>query len=313
MILHHYELSPFAEKVRLAFGHKSIAWSSVEVPIWPPRPDTVPLTAGYRRVPVLQIGADVYCDTLRILAEIERRVPEPTLYPGGQRALVTALGFWADRTLLLPAVTIATSIMGDSLPEAFIRDRIALIGRDFRRAASLRALPVERQRAAVQMRLLADMLADGRAFLLGEALSAADLSAFHVLWFVRQNGGAEAEALLPFGPLRAWMERVAACGHGHKTDMDPAEALEIARSSEPLPVAGVAGDDPSGLPAGTLVDLRADGVTDPVRGVLVGADATEIVIRHETERAGTVHVHFPRFGYGVVAAGGDPNSHGEAR
>lgn len=313
MILHHYDLSPFAEKIRLAFGHKGIAWSSVEVPVWPPRPDTVPLTAGYRRVPVLQIGADVYCDTLRILAEIERRVPEPTLYPGGQRALATAVSFWADTTLFLSAATIATSIIGDGIPEAFIQDRIAFMGRDFRRDASLKALPVERQRTAVQMRLLAEMLADGRSYLLGEALSAADLSAYHVLWFVRQNGGAEAEAMLPFGPLRAWMERVAACGHGHRTPMEPGEALAIARTSEPLPVAGIAADDPSGLVAGTLVDLRADDANDPVRGVLVAADATEIVLRHETERAGTVHVHLPRFGYGVVAADADRRSEGEAR
>ncbi|WP_416358416.1 glutathione S-transferase family protein [Aureimonas phyllosphaerae] len=104
-------MSPFGEKVRLAFGLKGLAWRSVETPIWPPRPDTVPLTAGYRRSPVLQIGADVYCDTLLIFRELERRYPEPTLYPDGQTGLAAVLSWWADTTTFIPAASIATSII----------------------------------------------------------------------------------------------------------------------------------------------------------------------------------------------------------
>jgi len=66
LILHHYDFSPYSEKVRLAFGHKDLDWHSVDMPIQAPKPDLTPLTAGYRRAPVLQIGADVYCDTLLI-------------------------------------------------------------------------------------------------------------------------------------------------------------------------------------------------------------------------------------------------------
>ena len=63
VILHHYELSPYAEKIRLALGRKSLAWRSVATPMVMPKPDHVELTGGYRRVPVLQIGADIFCDT----------------------------------------------------------------------------------------------------------------------------------------------------------------------------------------------------------------------------------------------------------
>ena len=72
LILHHYDFSPYSEKIRLAFGYKDLDWNSVQTPIQAPKPDLVPLTAGYRRAPVLQIGADVYCDTLLILREIDR-------------------------------------------------------------------------------------------------------------------------------------------------------------------------------------------------------------------------------------------------
>jgi hypothetical protein len=36
---------------------------------------------------------------------------------------------------------------------------------------------------------------------------------------------------------------------------------------------------------------------DPVAGTLVGLRADEVVLRRTDERAGTVHVHFPRAGY----------------
>jgi glutathione S-transferase len=301
LILHHYDLSPFAEKVRLAFGHKGLAWRSVDIPIWPPRPDTVPLTAGYRRVPVLQVGADVYCDTLLILREIERRFPEPTLYPGGQVGLAAALSWYSDTTLFIPAAKVVTSIIGDHLPEDFIRDRIAFMNEDFGSTASKQELPRNRQRVHAQLDILADMLRDGRRFLLGDALSAADLSAYHVPWFVRKNGGAEAEAMLPLEPLLPWMERVAAVGHGSRSDMTPAEALGVARGAEPEPV-GAFEDPASGLKAGARVSVLADGGNDPIHGTLAHADADEIVIRHEDPRAGTVHVHFPRFGYSAVTA-----------
>jgi hypothetical protein len=37
---------------------------------------------------VLQIGADVYCDTRRIAQRLEEYAPEPTLFPPGSRAIV---------------------------------------------------------------------------------------------------------------------------------------------------------------------------------------------------------------------------------
>ena len=58
MILHHYAASPFSEKVRVAFGIKGLVWKSVIIPRILPKPDLMPLTGGYRKTPVLQIGAD---------------------------------------------------------------------------------------------------------------------------------------------------------------------------------------------------------------------------------------------------------------
>ena len=71
LILHHYPSSPFAEKVRLVLGFKQLPWKSVIIPSVMPKPDVVALTGGYRRTPVLQIGADIYCDTSLICEVLE--------------------------------------------------------------------------------------------------------------------------------------------------------------------------------------------------------------------------------------------------
>jgi len=73
VILHHYPLSPYSEKARLAMGLKGLSWHSVEIPVWTPRPKLTPMTGGYRRTPILQIGADFYCDTLLILAVLDKQ------------------------------------------------------------------------------------------------------------------------------------------------------------------------------------------------------------------------------------------------
>jgi hypothetical protein len=39
-----------------------------------------------------------------------------------------------------------------------------------------------------------------------------------------------------------------------------------------------------------------------VAGTLVGLSADEVVLRRRDERAGTVHVHFPRIGFQVKEA-----------
>ena len=72
LILHHYPPSPLSEKIRVALGIKGLSWKSVEIPRVPPKPDVMPLTGGYRRTPIMQIGADIFCDSQMILIELER-------------------------------------------------------------------------------------------------------------------------------------------------------------------------------------------------------------------------------------------------
>src|SRR6202030_598936 len=90
IILHHYPTSPFAEKIRLIMGSKSMHWSSVLIPLIMPKPDVIALTGGYRKTPILQIGADIYCDTALIADVIDALAPQPALYPKGVAAAAAA-------------------------------------------------------------------------------------------------------------------------------------------------------------------------------------------------------------------------------
>lgn len=299
LILHHYAASPFAEKVRLMLGFKGLAWRSVTVPSVMPKPDLVALTGGYRRTPNLQIGADVYCDTALIARVLERLRPTPTLFPAGT-PLAPLLAHWADTTLFWTVVpftmrpdTMAHVFAGQP-PEAikaFGADRAAMTA-GMRRITSRDAVA----QLPAHLAALQAQLADGRRFLFGDVACIADFSVAHGLWFIRR-----APLMAVFDPhpaLKAWLERVLAFGHGTHEAMDSGEALQVAAATathEPC----VVHPEP-GLQAGQAVTVAAiDYGTDPVGGTLVGLGADEVVIRRHDERAGTVHVHFPRIGFQI--------------
>src|SRR5476649_1790619 len=108
IILHHYDISPYSEKVRLGLGLKGLAWASVEMPVIMPKPDLTALTGSYRKAPVLQIGADIYCDSQLIMRELERRHPSPSFYPAG-RGAADGLAWWAEKTTFSQAANIVRS------------------------------------------------------------------------------------------------------------------------------------------------------------------------------------------------------------
>ena len=90
-VLHHYPFSPYAEKIRAMLGFKGITWKSVQIPPVMPKPDVIALTGGYRKTPILQIGADIYCDTQLIMLELDRRLPSPPLLPKGREGEARAI------------------------------------------------------------------------------------------------------------------------------------------------------------------------------------------------------------------------------
>lgn len=298
-ILHHYAGSPFSEKIRLILGFKAIPWRSVIVPPIMPKPDLVALTGGHRRAPTLQIGGDIYCDSALIARRLEQWQPTPSLYPDST-PLAPLLAQWADSTLFWTVVPFTMRpetlphMLGGASPEvlkAFGADRAAMTA-GFKRIGTRDAMA----QLPGYLSALAGQLADGRRWLFGDHPCIADFSVAHCLWFIRR-----APLMGVFDPhpaLKAWLERVLAIGHGVHEPMDSVQALVVAASAHGHAATAVQPDQ--GFEPGQAVTVSAmDYATDPVAGALVGLSADEVVLRRHDDRAGTVHVHFPRIGFQI--------------
>jgi len=300
LILHQYAASPFSEKIRKVLAWKRVPWRAVEQPNMMPKPELVPLTGGYRRIPVLQIGADVYCDSQLIARVLERRHPSPTIHPGGSEATCHAWSLWADRTLFMPAVAVVFADIGHLVPKEFMDDRSKMMpGRDFSQVP--KQAPAARELLRALVATLDAQLADGRPYLLGSAFSLADAAVFHPLWFLRVAPSAGA-LLEPFARVRAWSERMDALGQGDAAPLSPAEALAVATNTTPKP-GTVEPGEPNDLTAGTEVTVTPDDYGfDPVRGTLVAASPLQLAVRRHDPTLGDVVVHFPRVGFVVARA-----------
>ena len=303
LILHHYPNSPFAEKVRVALGLKQLAWRSVIIPMIMPKPDLLPLTGGYRKTPVLQIGADIYCDTQLILRELERRFPERTLYRGTDAGTANALALWSDRNLFTPAVALTLAGRAGMVPAAFFEDRSKFAGREINAERIQAAAPLMLDQLRAQLDWCETMLSDGRAFLLGEHPTLVDCAVYHPCWFIRAHLGDAAAPLPEFPRLLPWMDRVRALGHGSSSELDGKAALRIAKDAQPQATRRADPGDPFGRKPGDRVQVVPDDTgRDPVSGELLAISRDEIVILRSDEQVGEVAVHFPRVGFVVQAA-----------
>ncbi len=300
ILLHQYDSSPFSEKVRVCLGIKQLAWAAVDQPVVMPKPDLLALTGGYRRIPVMQIGADIYCDSVLIVRELERRFPTPTLFPGSAAGTDQALAQWTDRVFFQSAVTVIFAGLGDAVDPAFIRDREQLSGQPFDPAAMQSAAPHMAGQLRAHAALIAEQLVDGRTFLSGDAPGLVDANAFYNLWFVRSFYPPAAAAFDDLPGLMPWYERVAAIGHGERTAASRADAIAAARDAAPLPCRIEARD--AALAGRNVAVAATDYGRDPVRGQLVGSSPHHLSIRREDKDAGTVVVHFPRIGFSVAPA-----------
>ncbi|KJC46717.1 hypothetical protein UP09_11890 [Bradyrhizobium sp. LTSP885] len=299
-ILHHFDESPFSEKIRIIFGFKKLAWNSVRISRIMPRPDLMPMTGGYRRTPSMQIGADIYCDTQIIIRELERRYPTPTLFPGGHAGVPAALGMWTDRPFFQSTVNLVFGFIGDKVPREFIEDREKLRGAKFDVAAMTAALPQMRDQFRAHVDWIEAQLGDGRRWLLGE-FSLADVSAYMNVWYARQSLATIDEIIRHFPHVSAWEARVRTIGHGTRTEMSSVDALEIAARSTPDSPSFGDPADPNGRKPGDRVGVLPDDYGKvPVHGEIVSLSAQHIAIRRTDARAGEVVVHFPRAGFLVV-------------
>jgi glutathione S-transferase len=305
---HHYPSSPFAEKIRAIFGFKGIAWKSVHQPMVMPKADLVALTGGYRRIPVLQVGNQIVCDTMLICDVLEHLTshlsPEKTLYPKGLKGAARTVAQWADSMLFPVAMAYnfqpagAAHVFKDQPPEnlkAFGADRQAM------RGGAPRMNPADAAASYKSyLRRISSML-DGQSFLLDDKPSVADFAVYHSLWFTRRITPPIASVLDATPAVLAWMDRIEAFGHGTVVKSDAIES--IANCSINTGASSLFGtentfQDEHGIALGSQVMIRAESFgLEESTGELVAATRTRLALRRVDARAGEVFVHFPRIGF----------------
>jgi glutathione S-transferase len=301
---HHYPSSPFAEKIRAIFGFKGIAWKSVHQPMIMPKADLVALTGGYRRIPVLQVGNQIICDTMLICDVLEHLHPEKTLYPQGLKGAARTVAQWADSMLFPVAMAYnfqpagAAHVFKDQPPEnlkAFGADRQAM------RGGAARMNPADAAASYKSyLRRISSML-DGQKFLLGDVPSVADFAVYHSLWFTRRITPPIASVLDATPQVLAWMDRIEAFGHSTVGKSNATESIAAcAVSDRPNGLFGHENtfQDEHGIALGSQVTIQAESFgIEPSAGELVAATRTRLALRRVDARAGEVFVHFPRIGF----------------
>ena len=190
VVLFGYDSSTFTLKVRLALKIKQIPYTFVKVPTMMPRPllrDNINIT--YRKIPVLALGREIYCDTSLIIEALEHFFPESegyqTLYPKAAdgrnyRPLIRGFAsYWTDR----PLFRIACGLMPASIWRTqFGRDREGLIGHKIDADKLERKQPEMLSSMDQQLSMLEPLFEDGNSFIFSTpSPSLADLSLYYEL------------------------------------------------------------------------------------------------------------------------------------
>jgi glutathione S-transferase len=302
LYFHHYLNSPFAEKVRRILAYKNLPWHSVIQPPIMPKPELVALTGGYRRIPVLQIGADVFCDTLLICDVLEKIAPSPSLYPKTVDGVARTVASWMDSNLFSVAMAFNFgpkgaaaffSKMPPAFATAFIEDRKAM------RMGGARMSHTDAAGAyKIALSRLNEMVATtSNGFVCGATPSIADFAAYHPLWFTK-NIPEIAGILDSYPHLAPWMARVAALGNEvqHKSSIQA--ALDVAKLGSAPFFAAEANVDEHGIALGTEVSIVAESFgPEPTVGKLIAATKDRYSLERHHELCGSVRVHFPRLGF----------------
>ena len=232
MELYQFKHSPFCDKVRLVLAAKGLEVKVVEVVPGLGQLELFRLS-GQRQVPVLVDGAEVIADSTDIALHLEKRHPLPPLLPPDprERAQVLLLEDWADTALaaacrraLLQAAATNPKLREFLLPEATPSSLRQLVGvlpggvmGPLGDTLSALLAPQEARQLHRNLHHL-NQLVEGRAHLVGEKLSLADLAVvaqLSILSFPPDSGAPLAGQGVPgladnptYGPLFRWRDGV---------------------------------------------------------------------------------------------------------
>jgi len=286
-----------------------------------PRPEiTDYLGITYRRIPILAIGNDVYCDTSLIVNALERRFPATngygTLFPPIKHGKNTDTGlikafakFYADDTLFPPATNL---IPWHKLPPAFLADRGALRGESIDLSALPANASISQSVLSTHLSLVEEQLSDSREWLFDSELpSLADISVHFVLAWAKsfdRKGSLFDVKRIP--NTLQWINRVNEFLNKLRLTQTPPASLDgliaaqriVSSNHEFYSVVGFDSIEATrlGLKEGQVIQVTAE---DNARnyhtvGKLVALNQEEVVLEVQGSK-GLIRCHFPRLGFSI--------------
>ncbi|KAF2759713.1 hypothetical protein EJ05DRAFT_474778 [Pseudovirgaria hyperparasitica] len=290
-----YDFSPYGQKIRSALAASNVAFLRADVPPVLPRPTLEKLGITYRRIPVLAIGKDVYCDSSLIIDTIQKTFKALPSHPA-DKAFETfgSAGLFGSALNVIPTAALT--------PE-FLKDRETIFP-DLARPdyAELRPSGLAEIREQFQIIESQFLAASGGAFIGGNRISLADVHVgFVVKWLF---GNLELSKEVGFGAaefplIHQWLDSWPKWTY---TDISAEQAIEtITKAEYSAKDSGVNENDYIQIPPGTKVTIENSDTKAGAHlqvGRLVGLNDLETVIELEN----TVRVHFPRRGYYVKRA-----------
>lgn len=187
IILFHYQFSPYAKRVIWYLTLRGIDYAQCIQPPWLPREDINALGVKYRRIPIMSIGRDVYCDTRLILQKLEERFPDGALSASqpDQKAVEMLLeSYTIDGGIFLRAAQSIPPDMPLLKDRKFTKDREEYTGRSWSQEniKAMRPESVTHIRDAFDF-LENGLLADGRQWILKtEKPSMSDINGMSYSW-----------------------------------------------------------------------------------------------------------------------------------
>lgn len=294
-IVHLYDAEPaFSVKTRLMLGFKNAKWFACNHPTILPKPELAALTGGYRQIPVLQIGADIFCGSELIADELDRRLSGPSLSRLSGPGIGRGIAYWAEEQLfwVIVQVLCASDFKSAANPD-FDADRRQMLPGIYDVKQMKAALPANLQLLRAHLDLLERQLADGRAFMLGEESDLIDISLYFPIDMLSHCRNGNENIPQDYPALREWMGRVAALGHGRRAEISREDALAVARAARPtIHPCSTVGEGPQ--PGDRVRIVWAAYSPVDLVGEVVEAHPRRLAVRHSAPKVSEVVVHLPR-------------------
>lgn len=297
-----------------------------------PRPVLARLNVQYRRIPVLAIGRDIYCDSRVQMDTLEKLwTDSPRLgadpqnekerFQRGVEKLMETFAFdgglfWRTASLIPPDTTLVHD-------PKWLDDREEMTGRRFTAEGQKAGLTDGLASTRMHLQLVEEcLLGDGRAFIAGEKPGLGDVHlgwAFD--WMLRPKERIGMRHAYPdllnerkYPRVFAWIERINKAVEEARersgplkvlNDKDVVKTIEESGYYEPAHLA-FDNEDPTGLKEGQETDIyptdMASGFVHRDRGKLIGLTVNSVTVQTKTMDGVEVRIHYPRQNIKVAKA-----------